>query len=60
MLTVFTGQSFYLGALPGQERTVVPVPRGGHLPFLGSPALPPLRLTGDFLPRRLDGTTAGR
>ena len=27
-------------------RTVVPVPRGGHLPFLGSPALPPLRLTG--------------
>ena len=29
-------------------RTVVPVPRGGHLPFLGSPALPPLRLTGGF------------
>ena len=29
-------------------RTVVPVPRGGHLPFVGSPALPPLRLTGGF------------
>ena len=24
------------------------VPRGGQLPFLGSPALPPLRLTGGF------------
>ena len=32
----------------GWVRTVVPVPRGGHLPFLGSPALPPLRLTGRF------------
>ena len=30
----------------GQVRTVVPVPRGGHWPFLGSPALPPSRLTG--------------
>ena len=28
--------------------TVVPVPRGGHLPLPGSPALPPLRLTGGF------------
>ena len=29
-------------------RTVVPVPRGDHLPFLGSPALTPSRLTGDI------------
>ena len=27
---------------------MVPVPRGGHLPFLGSLGLPPLRLTGGF------------
>ena len=32
----------------GQVRTVVPVPRGGDLPFLGSPVLPPVRLTGGF------------
>ena len=30
----------------GQVRTVVPVPRDDHLPFLGSPVLPPSRLTG--------------
>ena len=36
-----------------------PVPRGDHLPFWCSPVLPPLRLTGGFLPRRIDGTTAG-
>ena len=45
-LTVFTSLACYLGALPGLVRTVVPVPRGDHLPFLGSPVLPPSRLTG--------------
>ena len=37
------------GWLLGRDRwglSVSPVPRGDHLPFLGSPVLPPLRLTG--------------
>ena len=36
------------GWLLGRGRWPVgfPVPRGDHLPFLGSPVLPPLRLTG--------------
>ena len=39
--------------LPGRTSRIggacrFPVPRGGHLPFAGSPALPPLRLTGGF------------
>ena len=32
----------------GQVRTVVPVPRSDHSPFLGSPVLPPSRLTGSI------------
>ena len=46
MLTVFTSLACYLGALPGQVRTVVPVPRGDHLPLRARPVLPPLQLTG--------------
>ena len=56
MLTVLTSLACYPGAPltaanyrwlgQGQVGTVVPVPRGGHLPFLGSWALPPSRLTG--------------
>ena len=38
--------------LPGRTSRIGedcrPRTRGGHLPFLGSPALPPLRLTGGF------------
>ena len=45
ILTVFTGLACYLGALPGLVRTVIPVPRGDHLPSWGSPVFLPLRLT---------------
>ena len=58
MLTVFTSLASSPGALltatdhgwlrQGYVKTVLPVPRGDHLPFLGSPVLPPLRLTGGF------------
>ena len=44
LLPVLPPKHGWLGQ--GQVRTVVPVPRGGHLPFLGNQALPPLRLTG--------------
>ena len=58
MLTVFTSLACYLGALPGLVRTVVPVPRGGHLP-LRAARLFLLCVSLEVLPRRLDGTTAG-
>ena len=41
------------GRIPGEVRTVIPVPRGGHLPMRAA-------RTGGTLPRQLDGTTTGR
>ena len=58
MLTVFTSLACYPGASPYCHRYTAgcwagiggacrfSVPRGDHLPFLGSPVLPPSRLTG--------------
>ena len=69
ILTVFTSLACYNGALlSATETRLVWAGIGEHcrprttwrpLSLSGSPALPPLRLTGGFLPRRLDGTTPG-
>ena len=47
------------GRIPGQVKTVIPVPCGDHLPL--RTALSSLLASHwRYLPRRLDGTTAGR
>ena len=50
--------------LPGRTsrmgEAVVPVPRGGHLPFWWQPGSSSFASHWWFLPRRLDGTTGGR